>query len=191
MVDHADTTTFQWLIERGQPEGCDPPVYLENSASHPAAHKQWTKNVHDAALFPNRDTATDYITEQGLEARAVEHGFMSAPPSDHADTIRRAIDSFVVHEGDTETYMDALAALDALLAERQQAQEEANRWRLHALETDANWLTLTEQLQQAIDALREIVALAAHSRHGATTFDDQRDPRGIARAALVKLGERP
>lgn len=69
-------TTFQWLIERGQPESVAPTVWLEHSAAHPATHRAWTTNAHDAAMFPDRETAERYIADEGLDARAVEHGFM-------------------------------------------------------------------------------------------------------------------
>lgn len=75
----ADETTFQWLIERGQPEGEQNAVWLEHSVMHPATEKQWTSSAWDAAMFPSQETAEAYIAEQGLEARAVEHGFMHEP----------------------------------------------------------------------------------------------------------------
>lgn len=72
-------TTYQWLIERGQPESVSPTVWLENSAEHPPTHRAWTTNARQTAMFPDRETAERYIAEEGLDARAVEHGFMSAP----------------------------------------------------------------------------------------------------------------
>ena len=68
-------STFQWLIERGQPEGESYPVWLENSAAHPASHTCWTKYARDAAMFPTRESAEAYIQDWNLDARAVEHGF--------------------------------------------------------------------------------------------------------------------
>lgn len=70
-------TVFQWLIERGQPERHEPTVWLENSAAHPASHQRWTTDAYQAAMFPTKATAEEYITEQRLTARAVEHGFMT------------------------------------------------------------------------------------------------------------------
>ncbi len=71
-------TTFQWLIERGQPESQVPTVWLEHSGRHPASHKHWTTVAHEAAMFPSREAAEDYIREQSIQsARAVEHGFMA------------------------------------------------------------------------------------------------------------------
>jgi hypothetical protein len=70
-----DVTTFQWLIERGQPEGLERPVWLEHSAKHPARAVSWTTNAWDAAMFPDLVTASTYIMAHGLNARAVEHGF--------------------------------------------------------------------------------------------------------------------
>jgi hypothetical protein len=76
-------TVFQWLIERGQPEGEERPVWLEHSGYHVAAEKRWTTNANESAMFPDRETAEDWIAEQGLTARAVEHGFMA---DERADT---------------------------------------------------------------------------------------------------------
>lgn len=77
-------STFQWLIERGQPEGEEWPVWLENSAEHPASHKRWTRDAYSAAMFPTYETAEAYIVDEKLEARAVEHGFMAkVEPSDY------------------------------------------------------------------------------------------------------------
>lgn len=70
-------TTFQWLIERGQPEQHEPTVWLENSAEHPASHQRWTTDAYQAAMFPTKQTAEEYIAEQRLTARAVKHGFMA------------------------------------------------------------------------------------------------------------------
>jgi hypothetical protein len=69
-------TTFQWLIERGQPEGEVSAVWLEHGAYHVAAEGRWTKDANQAAMFPDRQTAEAWIAEQGLDARAVEHGFI-------------------------------------------------------------------------------------------------------------------
>ena len=67
--------TIQWLIERGQPEGLDRAVWLEHSATHPARDQSWTTSAYVAAMFPNRATAEQWIAENQLDARAVEHGF--------------------------------------------------------------------------------------------------------------------
>lgn len=69
--------TSHWLIERGQPEGEQNAVYLEHSGQHPARDKCWTRNAWEAAMFPTRESAEAWISEHGLEARAVAHGFMS------------------------------------------------------------------------------------------------------------------
>jgi hypothetical protein len=96
-------TTFQWLIERGQPEGETRPVWLEHSGRHPATRGQWTTNAWDAAMFPSRETAEAYIAAEALDARAVEHGFMAKTPEDErgwrwedhsADCPARAGDTF-------------------------------------------------------------------------------------------------
>lgn len=75
------TTAFQWLIERGQPEGLANAEWLEHSAEHPARDRQWTRDAWAAAMFPDRETAERFIADQSLEARAVEHGFASDPAS--------------------------------------------------------------------------------------------------------------
>lgn len=67
--------TFQWLVERGQPEGEERTLWLEHSGFHPASERCWTTEARDAALFPDRDQAEKYIADEGIEARAVEHGF--------------------------------------------------------------------------------------------------------------------
>ncbi len=71
-----DATVFQWLIERGQPEGEQRPIWLEHSAAHPARDRAWTTDANTAAMFPTREIAERYIAEHELAARAVEHGFM-------------------------------------------------------------------------------------------------------------------
>lgn len=69
----------QWLIERGQPEGQVPTVWLENSALHPASHKHWTTEANEAAMFPTKKDADKWIDEylshpvRGPSARATEH----------------------------------------------------------------------------------------------------------------------
>ena len=76
-LSDAGATVFQWLIERGQPEGEARPVWLEHSVDHPARDGCWTTNAREAAMFPSKETAESYIAEKRLEARAVEHGFMT------------------------------------------------------------------------------------------------------------------
>ena len=86
--DHSAASVSQWLVERGQPEGVEPmPVYLEHSLDHPARDKCWTGDPWKAAMFPTRELAEAWITEHDLEARAVEHGFMTAPDRPMADCI--------------------------------------------------------------------------------------------------------
>ncbi len=86
-------TVFQWLIERGQPEGQVPTVWLEHSLEHLARDKHWTTNAREAAMFPSRETAEAYIREHftstvtsqnpvAATARAVEHGFMTEGEND-------------------------------------------------------------------------------------------------------------
>lgn len=69
-------TTFQWLIERGQPEGETQAIWLEHNAYHIADEGRWTTDANDAAMFPDRETAEAWIADHTLDARAVEHGFM-------------------------------------------------------------------------------------------------------------------
>src|SRR4051812_11613959 len=69
-------TRFEWLIERGQPEGETSSVWLEHTAVHVADEGRWTTDANDAGCFPARADAEKWIAEHGLEARAVEHGFM-------------------------------------------------------------------------------------------------------------------
>lgn len=66
-------TTNQWLVERGQPEGETQAVW--HSHLDPAV--PWTTDAWRASMFPTREAAEECIAEHGLEARAVEHGFMS------------------------------------------------------------------------------------------------------------------
>lgn len=57
----------QWLVERGQPEGFDPPEWH--------GHEGWTRVSYEAWMFPTRDEAEQWIAQYGLEARATEHLF--------------------------------------------------------------------------------------------------------------------
>lgn len=94
--------------------------------------------------------------------------------TDHADTIRRLLAS------DTQDWLSDAerVALHALLAELQQAQEEADELRIKLAAFEDVGLVPAAQLRQAIDALREIA--------------EWDSPEGeIARAALVQLGEQP
>lgn len=81
------STTFQWLVERGQPEGEERAIWLEHSGKHPARDKCWTTNAWDAAMFPDREAAEDYIEREGLDARAVEHGFAAPENSQGRDAL--------------------------------------------------------------------------------------------------------
>lgn len=77
-------TVFQWLIERGQPEGLTSAQWLRHDGKHPARDKEWTTNAHAAAMFPTREAAEEWISDHDLDARAVEHGFV-APSSEPAE----------------------------------------------------------------------------------------------------------
>lgn len=66
-------TTNQWLVERGQPEG--EPQAIWHSHNDPAV--PWTTDAWRASMFPTREAAEEWIAEHKLEARAIEHGFMS------------------------------------------------------------------------------------------------------------------
>jgi hypothetical protein len=70
--------TYQWLIERGQPEGVPNPVWLQHDIDHPARDMAWTTDAWHAAMFPDRAAAESWIAENSLGARAVEHGFMDS-----------------------------------------------------------------------------------------------------------------
>lgn len=94
--------------------------------------------------------------------------------TDHADTIREAI---IEHR---PTQYQALDALEHILAELRQAQEEAEECAKAAGRLAARAVSAEAQRQQAIDALREI----ADGRK-------QLEAQKIALAALVKLGEQP
>lgn len=119
--------------------------------------------------------------------------------SDHADTIRRYVEKGprVVLPRDEPTREQALAALDALLAERQQwkdryeaaarAEDEERAERLQLQREAYDVALILDQVraerQQAIEALREI----ARGIFSA----DQQARQAIAREALAKLGEQP
>lgn len=66
-------TTNQWLVERGQPEGEPQAIWH----SHIDPSETWTTDAWRASMFPTREAAEEWIAEHKLEARAVEHGFMS------------------------------------------------------------------------------------------------------------------
>ena len=66
-------TTFAWLIERGQPEGIDPPVYYSTYA----AKTKWTPDANLAVRFTSKADAEAFIEDRwGFISRAVEHGFV-------------------------------------------------------------------------------------------------------------------
>jgi len=92
--------------------------------------------------------------------------------SDHADTIRRAI-----NEGGRSylTRRDGRRALDALLAERQRGEQKRDQ--LHAALREAH-----AERQQAIEALRELVWGPGDTMDWA---------HNQAHDLLVKLGEKP
>ena len=75
--------------------------------------------------------------------------------TDHADTIRRVL---VPGWSNSAGRQDAIEALDALLAERQQAIDEVARLQALHLDrtkrTDSDLRELIQQRQQAIDELR-------------------------------------
>ena len=115
--------------------------------------------------------------------------------TDHADTIRRSL--AVMHDAADRNvrpyHADALSALDALLAEWQQAQETI---RMHDAQA-ATFLARAEQAeaerQQAIDALREAPMPIRESIMDDPAWHDKYDEWWHARAseaALVKLGEK-
>lgn len=117
--------------------------------------------------------------------------------TDHADTIRRRLEQFAGSEGyrhAEERQGNALAALDALLAELRQAQEERDiqHERANALgialdgQLDEND-RLSDQRREAIDALRKL----AHPGQRGFVYDSSLTVREFARAALVSLGEQP
>ena len=114
--------------------------------------------------------------------------------TDHADTIRRLLPLWHVGGTQGERVLSELAAMEA---ERQQAQELNETFRhdrrvlidkrRKALRQVAE---LKAERQQAIDALREI----AYGPPTGSTWDGEngwRQAIKMARAALVKLGEKP
>lgn len=82
-------TEFSWLIERGQPEGQSPPVWLDvySTDSRTASYGDWVTDANEATKFPDRAEAEKFIRDclthpiRGASARAVEHGFVSAVAS--------------------------------------------------------------------------------------------------------------
>lgn len=77
LAAHPDTT-FCWLIERGQPEGQTPTVWLDCSAE--PTYGAWVTDANEASKFPTREAAEAYIEERAIpNARAVEHGWLPHP----------------------------------------------------------------------------------------------------------------
>jgi hypothetical protein len=65
----------EWLIERGYTEAEPRTVWLKHTAVTPATEKEWTTDVNEAAMFPEREMAEKWIADNGLDARAVEHAW--------------------------------------------------------------------------------------------------------------------
>jgi hypothetical protein len=73
---------FAWLIERSQPEGQVPTVWLDATTGI-GGQALWTTDAWRAARFPTQAEAEAYMAEhsgvllrQRLIGRAVEHGFV-------------------------------------------------------------------------------------------------------------------
>lgn len=64
-------STVQWLIERWQPEGQVPTVWLKPRCGR---DEHWTTEAREAAMFSTREEAEQHIAEH---LTASEHGFMS------------------------------------------------------------------------------------------------------------------
>ena len=114
--------------------------------------------------------------------------------TDHTDTIRRALSAYAIEEGTSADWNAAQAAIDALLAERQQAIDERDAWGkaiVDLLRERDIWQARAKgfaadrdgeraRCKQAIDALRGYLTELEE-----TGFGDL-DP---LRAVLVKLEE--
>ena len=127
--------------------------------------------------------------------------------NDHADTIRRYLQGHTTNR--FPELLDAMAALDALLAEQQQLQEERDLYKrqLDAVNEHLPWedepggigvtgrtqaiLNLQAERaerQQAIDALRDTHGwLKSRPSSSATALRAEK----MLAAALAKLGEKP
>lgn len=73
-----------WLIEKGQPEGYDRPIWwadtYDNSAGIVSYQDRWTRDAWEAIRFPSKAAAEEMIAGRQLQpARAVEHGFVTEP----------------------------------------------------------------------------------------------------------------
>lgn len=70
------TSGYFWLIERGQPERQEPPVWVTKTG--PIV---WSEDPYSAMRFQTREAAEAFIAAnlthptKGASARAVEHGF--------------------------------------------------------------------------------------------------------------------
>lgn len=68
------TDTTYWLIERGQPEGFDPPRWW-------AWYGRWEADASRAEKFVSRASAEGFIASEFIpQARATEHMFVSQAP---------------------------------------------------------------------------------------------------------------
>lgn len=118
--------------------------------------------------------------------------------TDHAATIRRYLQGHTTHR--FPELLDAMAALDALLAELQQLQEQLEATERSLDEASnragnyyADLRECEEQRQQAIDALRDLDAAVYRDQDvsGIRFVLVRGDAVDAVRAALVKLGEKP
>lgn len=76
-------TEFAWLIERGQPEGQAPTVWLDTSTQRPDWYGDWTQDANQATKFPTRESAEWHIRDARIpSARAVEHGWFGRGPDE-------------------------------------------------------------------------------------------------------------
>jgi hypothetical protein len=71
-------TTTQWLVEGRGGEGPGSFAWWLTFAWWLRGDGQWVTDAYDAAMFPTRETAEQYIAEKNVpDVIAVEHGFMS------------------------------------------------------------------------------------------------------------------
>jgi len=139
-------TVSQWLVERGQPEGEQNAVWLENSVEHPASHGCWTRNARDAAMFPDKETCEAYIAERGLEARAVEHGFMTEAPEQERLYTQADLDFFSANADEYATMAFRFGTALRAIQENAEAHHGDDAAKGRALSVIAKWA------KEALDA---------------------------------------
>lgn len=179
-------TTFQWLIERGQPEGEPRTVWLEHSARRPARDKVWTTVAHDAAMFPDRGTAERWIADNGLDARAVEHGFMGAvdrQPVNRVEAEREFLAASVAVWEEIERLTEENGTYPGLPQSTELRQRERAAWERYRDSRDRQPVNRQDELRLDEDEIVFAEAMAAE--HGLAGLLDHLGLDGLGNEVIA------